>query len=250
MTAAFVAWECASCGAELHTPRWAIPGDRSCDACGDKEPSIEPPAPAVEEYLAAAGVPARYRGLTLESWQAMARQGGTPTRLEAGGRELPIDALFGRLEGPALVVLSGLYGRGKTGAATALFRRLVDPATSRARRLWPAVWLDAAAFLARLQAGFADGTHHRRYRRAAEARLLLIDDLGAVQAIREDDWWRRQIAQLLREREAAETLTLITTNAAQVRDAMRVIDPTLRSRFERALVVRVEGPDRRKEASR
>jgi len=226
-------WTC-SCGAVERTPY--VPPDKLCEAC--RAGGDEARLPEVCELLRRAGAPRRYARLTRASW----KEAYGPWSEHAAMRRL-VDWTG---SGPEWLVLiyGPAYGQRKTGAATALLGEQL----ARGRR---GVWIDQADWIRRLRAGWSLGkgvaAEEEVYRRAAHAEVLLLDDIGAVSAIRDAAYWREQCAELLRHREAEELPTIVTANLSSWTDVAK-IHPSLVSRCDVRLKIKFSGErDHRRE---
>lgn len=236
---------CPHCGFERPHP-WG--GEQPCDDCREDAEELAKAEAAriaaasgarrdqLPALLAKAGCPPKYRSFTRASWEQTYGPWGK------GPVTARLDGWTGETPDSWLVLLYGLFGRRKTGLATALLgERIV--AGKRA------VWLDSAEWAEEMKAGFADGSSREVYERAAKAEVLLIDDLGSVLGAREgrraeQTWWAEQCALLLRHRESWIKPTIVTANIGEVRELER-IDASLVSRCDVKLAFKLTGPDYR-----
>lgn len=236
---------CPHCGHERPHP---LGGEQVCDNCREDAATIEREAAArvdagrderraqLPALLARAGCPPRYRGFTRDAWEGAYGpwgKGPVTARLLDWTGETPETWL---------VMLYGLFGRRKTGLATAL---LGERIVAGKRGLW----IDAAEFAQAMQAGIKDGTSMEVYERAERVDVLLLDDLGAVIGDRqgrraEQSWWAEQCALLLRHRESHLKPTIVTSNLESVAQLER-IDASLVSRCDVPLAFKLTGPDYR-----
>lgn len=188
-------------------------GGYLCHGCS-REAKREYNRARVVGLLAEAGVPARYRGCSLESWR-----GAVPA------------ALKGYHGDPDTVFLWGTTGTGKTHLATAVLREWAIGGRSVAWRDVPLLtWtlrgdLDKAAGLVASLAAPA---------------LLVLDDLGAE---RQTDYVQDALTALLRRRLNGCKATILTSNVAP--EAFGEMDPRLASRLAGGVVLNMSGPDRR-----
>ena len=140
------------------------------------------------------------------------------------------DAAFGEFDGPPLmliqwaagepvtpwVVLAGAVGVGKTRLACAAINsrhRAIADGRSDAP---PVRFVNAAALIARLQAGFHDGSTDRVMAEAMDAPALVLDDLGAQYTRKRDAqaWATTQLYLLVDHRYSRQMHTIVTTNSA------------------------------------
>lgn len=197
-------YECTRCSKSMRQP--FRPSDGLCSDCRKAEE--EASAPALEERLVAAGTPQRYARFTRASWERrygawknhpdLRRLVGWPT--EHDDRSWLV------------LVTSPGHGERKTGLATAILGEAIEQGL-------PGRWLSQSGWLRDLKASW---TQARRggeseaevWSRAADARVLVFDDLGGVEAAGAakagKPWWAIQVAQLLRERESRLLPTIVT----------------------------------------
>lgn len=201
----------------------------------------------VPDALARAGTPTLYRNLTRASWEARYKA------WEDSGATKPLIAWLGRQSGGSwpteapsdwLVMFYGLYGRRKTGLATALLGELLCAGRG-------GLWIDACDWIERQQRGIANGTAGAVYDEAAEVDVLVIDDLCSVLTARdgtkrdEQAWWRERLALLLRHRHAHVKTTIVTANIERLEELAR-IDGSLVSRMDVPHAYELKGEDRRR----
>jgi hypothetical protein len=139
------------------------------------------------------------------------------------------------------LVLMGMSGRGKTGAAVGVLRYFHD----RGHRVYFTAVQD---LLEATKEGFEDKTNlpegARPLIRAERAHVLVLDDLGAE---RVTDWTAAAVDNLVRKRYNAERPTIITSNLSTA-DFRRRVGPRLLSRLaETTQAVVADGPDYRTE---
>jgi hypothetical protein len=172
-----------------------------------------------------AGIPARFRGLTLDSLppahlegkrRAMAAarmfiaEGAvTPARL---GEYDPVAAIRASesIRCSALprrsLVFSGPLGVGKTGMLTPVLRHYLGQGQ-------PALWIEFYDFCLEVQSGYKDGTANNKLVAARRAPLILLDDVGDVERREpETDDKRRILWSVLNGRHGDDLPTLVTTN--------------------------------------
>lgn len=176
--ASLVEWKCPVCGAEVSAPKDHRVADRRCIDC------IRDPRRRLtrDQYLAAAGTPARYR----QPYKAAAWPKGAADW--AGS--------------PWAIGFVGLSRAGKTMLATELFWRQIERTTQEGRP-WSARWTSAAELA---DSGFGNGADREVYDAALRVRLLLIDDLGWGGGI-------EKLFALISARHGAMLPTIWTANA-------------------------------------
>lgn len=143
--------------------------------------------------LQAAGVPVKYRGLTIEGWQKIHRdqQGLLADAVSLAGGLMTEDRRPG-------LFLHGPPGRGKSGLAAGIAGRYVvrDPS---------AIWISWATWTDQLNDLRSAGASPTEViRRASRASLLIIDDLGAEGNV--TDWRQRVLLDLIEHRAAGVTV--------------------------------------------
>ena len=139
------------------------------------------------------------------------------------------------------LVIMGMSGRGKTGAAVGILRYFHE----RGHRVYFTAVQD---LLESTKEGFEDKTNldegARPLVRAARAHVLVLDDLGAE---RVTDWTAAAIDNLVRKRYNTERPTIITSNLSAA-DFRRRVGPRLLSRLaETSQAIVADGPDFRTE---
>jgi len=172
-----------------------------------------------------AGIPARFRELTLDSLPPTHQEGKrraiaaarmfiaegavTPARL---GEYDPVAALKASesIRCPALprhsLVLTGPLGVGKTGMLTPVLRHYLGKGQ-------PALWIEFYDFCLEVQSGYKDGTANDKLVAARRAPLILLDDVGDVERREpETDDKRRILWSVLNGRHGDDLPTLVTTN--------------------------------------
>ncbi len=183
--------------------------------CSDCRPARQKPAePTVEERLAAAGAPRKYVAFTRASWE---RKYGPWEKHRLFRR------LLGWPDGEApsswlVFLFSSGYGDRKTGLGTAVLGEAL------ARGL-PGRWISQAGWLREVKATYNGGDGEREddvWCRAANAEVLLIDDLGGTQGLSNKPWWREKMTELLHHRESHELATIVTANLADWRHVGRI----------------------------
>lgn len=181
-------------------------------------------ARAVARRLEAAGVPARYRGYTLEAWRG----------------EIPADVLAWATDPRDTLFLCGATGTGKTHlAAIAL---AIAAAGGDAGPRWCS-WQSCRTLPRELSAErlFGDTAGRPLWRLVSRVPVLVLDDLGTEPAT---EWSADQVGAVLDTRYQAALATVITSNLtiAEIYES----DPRIGSRVAGgAVVVPLTGPDRR-----
>jgi hypothetical protein len=172
-----------------------------------------------------AGIPARFRDLTLDSLPPaylegkrraisaarmfIAEGGVTPGRLSEYDPVAAIKASES-IRCPALarrsLVLTGPLGVGKTGMLTPVLRHYLGQGQ-------PALWIEFYDFCLEVQSGYKDGTANDKLVAARRAPLILLDDVGDVERREpETDDKRRILWSVLNDRHGDDLPTLVTTN--------------------------------------
>lgn len=172
-----------------------------------------------------AGIPARFRGLTLDTLPPAHQEGKrravaaarmfiaegavTPARL---GEYDAATALKSKesIRCPALprrsLVLSGPLGVGKTGILTPVLRHYLEQGQ-------PALWIEFYDFCLEVQSGYKDGSANQKLIAARRAPLILLDDVGDVERQEpETDDKRRILWSVLNGRHGDDLPTMVTTN--------------------------------------
>lgn len=202
---------CGRCEAAMRVP--FAPSDGLCAEC--RTVAEAPAERTVEELLAEAGAPPKYAAFTRSSWER---------RYGAWQGHALLSRLIGwPYEGLAewlLFITSRGHGDRKTGLATAV----LGEALARGAR---GKWISQSGWLRDLKASWNGGDaapEHVVWSGAADAELLLFDDLGGVEGLRESGkpWWRQQVTQLLHHREAHALPTIVTARLADWREVRRI----------------------------
>lgn len=274
---------CPECGSEMQVPgSEGEVHEELCWGCQERALEVEQQRAKTAEAgartasiaanpntaLLAAGVPATYAALTRQTWEREYRP--WPTKLvprEPGSKGTAEWFMSEMAQWPAgwtvdegwddpsrhvdwAVMLHGLYGGRKTGLSTAV------AANAMARgALFPEhlVFADMCVWIKLMKRNrFAESDYW--WWRAADAPMLIFDDIGAVKDARLDDlergakkgWWQYQVAELVRYRYMHAFPTLFTSNGTV--EAMAAIDPSLPSRLDVRLQWEVEGQDFRRRA--
>ena len=146
----------------------------------------------LEERAANAGIEARYRSATVESFRPEA------------GKERALE--FAReWDCRCSVVFTGDVGRGKTHLGCGLLHKAID-------RVLPARFVSIAELMDELKARFDDGAKEQSqayFDRIAQTHVLMLDDLGKEQ---DTPWTRERVSTLIDRRYKSELPTIVTTN--------------------------------------
>lgn len=155
---------------------------RDVEAC----PACNAPKPA--DLIAAAGIPSRYAGCSLDTFP------GDPEAVEAVRAWLAQGA-------PRSLLLVGGNGRGKTGLAISAVRALCEAGTA-------ARFVSVVELLDEVRATYgSDASTERVVARYKTAPVLVLDDLMAA---RVTDWAREAIGGLIEARRTAQLVTVVT----------------------------------------
>ena len=218
---------CERCGAGMRVP--FPPSDGLCAECRAAE--LAPSVPTTEERLAAAGAPRKYASFTRASWEGRFGPWSEHPQL----RHLAGWPGDGAADSWLVFVTSRGYGDRKTGLGTAVLGEALD-------RGLRGLWLTQSDWLRDLKASWNGGrdvpAEHVVWRRAAEADVLMFDELGGVEGLKhpERSWWRVQVTQLLHYRDSHELPTIVTANLGDWREVRRIHE-SLVSRMDVALKI-------------
>lgn len=186
--------------------------------------------------LSKAGAPPVYARLSRETWEA---RYGLWEDHEKSRRYIgwPGDG-FDLYDGDQIICLYGLYGRRKTGFATAILGECIVAGMS-------AVWIDTATWLRAMKAdGFS--RQDAEWERVISADVRLFDDFGGVvgsRGARSESWDLEKMAEVARYCHMNALPTIYTTNGSL--DDLAAIDGSLPSRFATRLAIEMRGQDRR-----
>ncbi len=164
------------------------------------------------------GLPERYARATLDNFTA--KLPGDPNDYDHLTQVLFTTTGFAREYGPAAkkgLLLHGPTGVGKTHLAVGIGKRLAE-------RGHEVVFFDYQSLLQKIRDSYdpAAGSGSKdAYRRALEAEILLLDDLGAH---RVTDWVLDTVTQIITHR-YNENRTLIATTNCPLRDRARDLAP-------------------------
>jgi DNA replication protein DnaC len=197
----------------------------------------------LDGLFANAGIPAHFRDLTIDT---MIERAGTDK-----GKKAAIDAVIdlvdhgyvldAQLPKPGLV-LSGDFGRGKTGLLTPVLRHHVEQGRT-------GLWVEVYDFIAEVQRGYSDGQSNARMDAAQRADIILLDDLGdKARGKEETDDRRRIVYQLINYRHNHKLPMLITTNLTGKEMAVQFGARTFERIVESCAWVSMSGKNLRLEA--
>lgn len=161
------------------------------------------------QLFANAGIPAHFRDMTIDT---LVERVGADT-----GKQVAIEAVMQLVNQGYIVdertnrykpgvVVSGDFGRGKTGLLTPVLRNAVEAGKS-------ALWVEVYDFISEVQRGYEDGSSLAKLEAAQRADIILLDDLGDKSRTKEETDDRRRIMyQLINYRHNNALPMLITTN--------------------------------------
>ena len=184
----------------------------------------------LDEAFASAGIPPHFRGLTIES--LIERCGNDKGKSEAirAAQELIARGYIEDAESKrykSSLILSGDFGRGKTGLLTPVLCRMLESGKA-------CLWIEMYGFLSAVQSGYADGSSLSRLEAAQRADVILLDDFGDKDRTQpETEDRRRIIYELVNYRHNYSLPMLITTNLTGVELSQqfgkRIVDRVLES---------------------
>ena len=214
------------------------PSDGLCSECRQREAAV-PSVETTEDRLAGSGAPSKYASLTRAAWERkygdweghpMLRRlvgwphipsggsrGGTTSVPSGGSRGIQASTAGSWL----VLITSPGYGHRKTGLGTAVLGEALDHGLG-------GMWLSQVQWLRDLKASWTGrrdvDPEHVVWNRAVRAEVLMFDELGGVEALkqREKAWWRVQVTQLLHERECRQLPTIVTANLSDWREVRRI----------------------------
>lgn len=127
-------------------------------------------AAALTKLFEGAGIPSRFQGLTIDSLAAFKDR--EKAQAIAAARELAENGYIETDKGPMNgLVLSGMFGMGKTGLLTPVLRAALDSGKS-------GLWIEVYDFIDAIQNGYSDGSADTKLEAAMRADIILLDDLG------------------------------------------------------------------------
>lgn len=196
----------------------------------------------LDSTFANAGIPAHFRSFTIES--LLERCNGDNGKKEAIAAVKSYvetgyikDAMSNRYK--VGIVLSGEFGRGKTGLLTPVLRSMLESGKS-------GLWIETYDFISEIQSGYEDGTSLQRLEAAQRADVVLLDDFGDKGRTKEEtDDRRRIIYQLINYRHNAGLPMLITTNLTAAEMSIQFGQRTVERIIESCAWVKVGGDNLR-----
>lgn len=222
---------CRECQAGMRVP--FPPTDGLCGECRARARAnaCVKTRPSPEGLLAAAGAPRKYANLTRATWeQRYGRWAAHPqlqSLLDWPDRH--------RVDSWLLLITSRHHGDRKTGLGTAVLgEALLAGLAGR--------WESQSGWLRDLKATWSRGnsgeTEDAVWRRAADAPILLFDDLGGIEGSRRHpaSWWCSQVTNLIHHRESHRLPTIITATLADWKE-VRQIHESLLSRMDVSLKI-------------
>ena len=146
-----------------------------------------------------------------------------------------VAAIFNRVCSPlnpsprVPIYIHGSVGAGKTGLASVMYRLAKRP-----------IWRRADSFLLDLSMGRSDDTYRTELRKAAEASLLVLDDLGIRKP---SEGMFHLLFDVLEVRKSKPTI--ITSNKTLVELCEHYTDERIFSRLAAGTIMQITGEDRR-----
>jgi len=129
------------------------------------------------------------------------------------------------------IYIHGTVGAGKTGLAAVMYRLAKRP-----------IWRRADSFLLDLSMGRNDDTYRNEIRKAADASLLVLDDLGIRKP---SEGMCHLLFDLLELRKSKPTI--ITSNRTLDELSEQYTDGRIYSRLAAGTIMQINGDDRRAE---
>lgn len=227
------------------------PGDRTGICSGCKAQLYESEGDTCPHCIAAAEVEKRRKAIDeaeeerrvseLEEYErnpaGKLRALGVPA--EYTGSRMPSlgEAITSWTGNPWSLFLVGPVGCGKTCSATAIFGKV-----SIELGISSPAWVSVPVILHRLRQDVRGNSEDSRLDRILDAKLLLLDDLGAE---RPTEWALETIRVILMHRHQHQLPTIVTANATDRRELEKRY-PREVSRLSAGLVVPMTGKDRRR----
>lgn len=159
---------------------------------------------ARRKYWNSTKIPAKYTGLTFNTFEALsdAARAGKDEALTYAKALADADITAGGL------VLSGSFGCGKTGLATAI---LIERAANGQQVLWTR-YSDMMAELRDTQRPDSETSYQDLVNALYKVPTLLVDDFGYAENPKVTDWEVQRVADLIEKRAGEDVITVITTN--------------------------------------
>jgi DNA replication protein DnaC len=179
------------------------------------------------DQLERAGVPPRFKDASWETFKIPAKAKDHFEAIRGWQGSTPEDSI---------AFICGPPGSGKTHIAVATIRRWVMAKKDNAR------FFVSGQLMGAIKDGFRDGTSEGVIRRAEDATLLILDDLGSEMAT---DWVKETVYNLINYRYNHLKPTLVTSNLTlnEIRDTYHA---RLASRLASGVIVNLSAmPDMR-----
>jgi DNA replication protein DnaC len=157
--------------------------------------------------FAAAGIPAHFRGMTIESLYQAAADDPAKREGMTAARELIETGFTGGKKG---LYIHGKYGVGKTGVVTPILRNYLDNGLT-------GLWIEFYDFTDEVQSRYrsnAEETAQAAVKQAQEVDMLLLDDVGNPRGATETDDRSKILYQVVNARHNHARPMLITSNLA------------------------------------
>ena len=163
-----------------------------------------------------------------------------PARLQNGPDVIEVAQAFTAGRAPAILVLMGGFGVGKTHLALAVFGELLDGGY---RGRWER-WVDALGWL---RQGFDEGDwgYHDRLAVLKSHPVLVLDDIGAEKAT---EWAQERLYDIVDFRHANNMPTVVTLNISLSQLGNERVASRLKDR-RRSTVLVLKGKDQRPKLS-
>jgi DNA replication protein DnaC len=161
----------------------------------------------LDNMFAAAGIPAHFRGMTIESLYQAAADDPAKREGMTAARELIETGFTGGKKG---LYIHGKYGVGKTGVVTPILRNYLDNGLT-------GLWIEFYDFTDEVQSRYrsnAEETAQAAVKQAQEVDMLLLDDVGNPRGATETDDRSKILYQVVNARHNHARPMLITSNLA------------------------------------
>lgn len=183
----------------------------------------------IERMFKRAEIPERFRDVSFTSYPGERTLAVKQVETYANGAEMPRESL----------VIFGRFGRGKTCAATAAMRTIVE------REQCSAMFITTPKLLDRIRetySGKAEDSEAEVLLAIETVQLLVLDDLGAE---RVTDWVREKLFTVLNARHDAQLPTIYTSNLGPSELAEHIGQRTAERLKEDCQWVEMTGPNLR-----